>query len=49
MSKRHEATEATEPEGPPPLFGTWGRFYAFVVANTLLVFALLVLFSVATR
>lgn len=34
-----------EPETPPPVFGTWGRFYAVVVANTLLTYLLLVLFS----
>lgn len=30
---------------PPPILGTWGRFYALVIANTLLVFLLLYLFS----
>jgi len=49
MSKRDEAEEPVELEGPPPVFRTWGRFYAFVVANTLFVFALLLLFSLYTR
>jgi hypothetical protein len=34
-----------EPDSPPPVFGTWRRFYGVVVLNTLLVYALLVLFS----
>lgn len=48
-AKRENGAEAPEPEGPPPLFSTWGRFYLFVVANTLFVFALLVLFSHLSR
>ncbi len=35
----------TEPAEPPPVFGTWGRFYAVVIANTLVVYLLLFLFS----
>ena len=38
-----------EPDLPPPIFETWNRFYAFVIANTLLVFVLLVLFSAYAR
>ena len=34
-----------EPDEPPPVFGTWGRFYAVVIANTLVVYLLLFLFS----
>ncbi len=34
-----------EPDERPPLFGTWGRFYAVVIANTLVVYLLLFLFS----
>jgi hypothetical protein len=34
---------------PPPIFGTWPRFYAVVVVNTLLVYALLSLFSALAR
>ena len=34
-----------EPDSPPPILGTWRRFYAVVVLNTILVYALLVLFS----
>jgi hypothetical protein len=33
----------------PPIFGTWRRFYAIVVANTLLVYLLLLLFSAFAR
>jgi hypothetical protein len=32
-------------DSPPPIFGTWRRFYAVVIANTLLVYFLLFLFS----
>lgn len=32
----------------PPVFGTWGRFYAVVIANTLVVYLLLFLFSFFT-
>ena len=38
-----------EPDLPPPIFGTWGRFYAVVVANTLVTYLLLVLFSAYAR
>ncbi len=38
-----------EPDSPPPVFGTWGRFYAVVVANTLLIYLLLILFSAYAR
>ena len=41
MSKPHDP--------PPPVFGTWGRFYALVIANTLLVYLLLVVFSTYAR
>ena len=30
---------------PPPVAGTWRRFYAVVIANTVLVYLLLYLFS----
>ena len=33
----------------PPLFGTWKRFYVVVLANTLFVYLLLVLFSLYAR
>lgn len=33
------------PDDPPPVFGSWGRFYAVVIANTLVVYLLLFLFS----
>jgi hypothetical protein len=36
-------------ESPPPILGTWRRFYFVVVVNTLLVYALLLLFSVFAR
>lgn len=32
-----------------PLFGTWKRFYVVVLANTLFVYLLLVLFSTCAR
>ena len=38
-----------EPDLPPPIFDTWIRFYAFVIANTLFVFVLLLLFSAYAR
>ena len=39
--------EETDP--PPPILGTWRRFYIVVVVNTLLVYALPLLFSVFAR
>jgi hypothetical protein len=39
----------TQGDPPPPIFGTWPRFYAVVVANTLLVYLLLLLFSRFSR
>ncbi len=36
-------------DAPPPIFGTWPRFYAIVVVNTLLVYGLLLLFSAFAR
>jgi hypothetical protein len=36
-------------DGPPPIFGSWRRFYAVVIANTLLVYGLLLLFSAFAR
>ena len=38
-----------DPDELPPVLGTWGRFYAVVIANTLLVYRLLFLFSYFTR
>lgn len=38
-----------DPDEPPPVFGSWGRFYAIVIANTLVVYLLLYLFSHAFR
>jgi len=38
-----------EPDSPPPVFGTWPRFYAVVIANTLLTYLLLILFSAYAR
>jgi hypothetical protein len=34
-----------ETDSPPPILGTWRRFYAVTIANTLLVYLLLLLFS----
>ena len=38
-----------ETDSPPPILGTWRRFYFVVVVNTLLVYGLLLLFSVFAR
>jgi hypothetical protein len=38
-----------EPDSPPPILGTWRRFYFVVVVNTFLVYALLLLFSLFAR
>lgn len=38
-----------EPDSPPPVFGTWGRFYAVVIANTIVTYLLLILFSMYAR
>ncbi len=32
-------------EEPPPIFGSWTRFYAVVIVNTVFVYLLLYLFS----
>jgi hypothetical protein len=47
MSKPPENNDSgkLEHDPPPPVFGTWSRFYAVVVANTVLVYLLLILFS----
>lgn len=45
MSKQVDA----EADSPPPVFGTWKRFYAVVVANTVFVYLLLILFSIYSR
>ena len=34
-----------EPDGPVPLFGSWGRIYAAVIAAAVAVMGLLRLFS----
>ncbi|MGH9322115.1 MAG: hypothetical protein ACRD21_20790 [Vicinamibacteria bacterium] len=44
-----DRSENPEPDPPPPLFGTWGRVYAVVIANTVLIYLLLVLFSKYAR
>lgn len=44
-NKPTRSTEPAEPESPPPVFGTWRRFYVIVVLNTLFVYLLLLLFS----
>ncbi len=38
-----------EPDSPPPVLGTWRRVYLVVVANTLFVYLLLLLFSAYAR
>ena len=45
MSKFDE----TSTDDPPPIFGTWSRFYGVVIVNTLFVYALLLLFSAYAR
>jgi len=47
MSKKLESDDSGE--SPPPVFGTWGRFYAVVVADTLFTYLLLILFSAYAR
>lgn len=48
--EREPAPESQgEEDAPPPVFGTWPRFYAVVVLNTLLTYLLLVLFSAFAR
>ena len=37
------------PDEPPPVFGSWGHFYAVVIANTVVVYLLLFLFSYLFR
>jgi hypothetical protein len=37
--------EKADPEAPPPVFGTWKRFYIVVIVNTLVVYLLLLFFS----
>ncbi len=37
--------EKADPEAPPPVFGTWKRFYMVVIINTLVTYLLLLLFS----
>jgi len=38
-------SDPKELDAPPPILGSWRRFYFVVVLNTLLVYALLLLFS----
>jgi hypothetical protein len=38
-----------EPESPPPILGTWKRVYVVIVANTLVTYLLLILFSAYAR
>ncbi len=33
------------PEEPPPVFGSWTRFYVVVIVNTVFIYLLLYLFS----
>jgi hypothetical protein len=37
--------EKADPDEPPPVLGTWRRFYWLVVINTLVVYLLLLAFS----
>ena len=43
------ASDTPGPDPPPPIFGTWKGFYTVVIANTLLVYVLLLLFSAFAR
>jgi hypothetical protein len=45
MPPMSDPSAPREDESRPPIFGTWPIFYAVVVANTLLVYLLLSLFS----
>jgi hypothetical protein len=45
MPPMSDLERAPEAESRPPIFGTWRGFYIVVVANTLLVYLLLLLFS----
>ena len=56
MSKQDEVRENVKPElceegvdAPPPILGTWSWFYAVIILNTLVVYFMLLLFSVLTR
>lgn len=35
----------SDPDQPPPVLGSWKRFYAVVIVNTIIVYGLLLLFS----
>lgn len=35
----------SETEEPPPIFGSWKRFYVVVIINTVFIYLLLFLFS----
>jgi hypothetical protein len=37
--------EKADPDEPPPVFGTWRRFYTIVLVNTIMVYLLLLVFS----
>lgn len=37
--------EKADPDAPPPVFGTWKRFYTIVIINTLVTYLFLLLFS----
>ncbi len=45
MSSKASRENAAHSDESPPVLGTWGRFYAVVIANTILVYLLLLLFS----
>jgi hypothetical protein len=47
MSKNRDTSP--EYDEAPPVFGTWKRFYAVVLVNTLAIYLLLVLFSSFAR
>ncbi len=45
VSSNHPHKATAPSEEPPPVLGTWRRFYTVVIVNTVLVYFLLYLFS----
>ena len=41
----HPIPAKADPDEPPPIAGTWRRLYAIVIANTVIVYLILYLFS----
>jgi hypothetical protein len=45
MTELQQTERKASPDLPPPILGTWRRFYGVVILNTVLVYILLLLFS----